>query len=401
MAAGGSDSKVTVLQTAGNLYNLCTVTKMFRPFQRKLFNEMLMSRLKVYIQVLFFLLFCSLPAEAAIITLLNGDQLSGEIKNESEQSLTLHHAVLGDIVIPRKEIAEIPNKGDGKHSNDIIIQDKTAAAGKTTKTTAAEKTTNTTETAKAEPKAKAADLVDKPARSSSSSRLPGLFGTGFFEGWKHRLAFGIKGEEGNDVSMDFSAVFNTSYKNDTDRFSLESAYYYETDDREKDTSKGHINVVRDWLLPHSNWFVYGYGRYEYDSFKSWKHRVSLSSGPGYDFYREDDFTLTGRIGLGVSKTWGTEDDLDLEGQLGIECSWKPASLKNQVLSYQVIFYPIINNFGEYRTWMEGKWHFGIGLYRGLGFEIGFEHEYETDGERDIENEKSYDLLYFGRLGLDF
>ena len=40
-------------------------------------------------------------------------------------------------------------------------------------------------------------------------------------------------------------------------------------------------------------------------------------------------------------------------------------------------------------------------YVGLGGEILFEHEYESDGERDIEDEKSYDLLYFGRIGLDF
>lgn len=355
-----------------------------------------MTRLKTYIPILFFLLFCSLPAQAAIITLLNGDKLSGEIKNESDHDLTLHHAVLGDIVIPKKQIAEIPDKGDGKHTNDIIVPDETA---KTTKTADTEKTTAAEQTIKSEKDAKASKLVSKPIKASS--RLPGIFGSGFLEGWKHRLAFGIKGEEGNDTSMDLNAAFNTSFKDDSHRFSLESAYYYETDDHEKDTSKGHINAVRDWLMPHSDWFFYGYGRYEYDSFKSWKHRVSLSAGPGYDFYNEDKLKLTGRVGLGISKSWGTENDFDFEGQLGLEWVWKPEPLKNQSLSYQIIVYPIINDPGEFRTWMEGKWRFDIDFYRGLGFELGFEHEYESDGERDIEDEKSYDLLYFGRIGLDF
>jgi hypothetical protein len=345
-----------------------------------------MSRLKLYTQILSFLLFCSLPAQAAVITLVNGDQLSGVVKNESDQNLTLHHAVLGDIVIPKKQIArKVLDK------NDVIVPDKTAAPAKKTEKTAAG--------SKSDKDAKAAKLVGKPIKSSS--RLPGLFGSGFFESWKHRLAFGIKGEEGNDTSMDLSVAFNTSFKDDSHRFSLESAYYYETDDREKDTSKGHVNLVRDWLLPHSDWFFYGYGRYEYDSFKSWKHRISLSSGPGYDFYNDDKLKLTGRVGLGVSKSWGTENDFDFEGQLGLEWIWRPEPLKNHALSYQIIIYPIINDPGEFRTWMEGKWHFDVGFYRGLGFELGFEHEYESDGERDIEDEKSYDLLYFGRIGLDF
>lgn len=78
---------------------------------------------------------------------------------------------------------------------------------------------------------------------------------------------------------------------------LSAAYYYETEDRKKDTSKGHINFVRDWTLPESEWFYYGYFRYEYDAFKSWENRVSLSGGRGYDFYNDEQLKLSGRLGL--------------------------------------------------------------------------------------------------------
>ena len=215
--------------------------------------------------------FCmALPAGAAMVTLQNGDQLTGTIIGENEQEIILRHEVLGVVTIPRNKLqpAETP-------------LDKGISTG--TKKAAAEAKKN------------------HPEKSR-------LFGFDFLDGWTHHLAVGIKGEEGNDVSMDSSIAYDAAFHDRAHRLILSSAYYYETEDRNKDTSKGHLNFVRDWLLPESEWFYYSYLRYEYDSFKSWKHRVALSGGGGYDFYRRENFELSGRVGLGGSRTWGTEND---------------------------------------------------------------------------------------------
>ncbi len=236
----------------------------------------------------------------------------------------------------------------------------------------------------------AIETVAKPRKAAA--KQPGLFGIAFLEDWKRRLTFGLKDENGNDVSMELSAAFDLSFKDDEHRFNLNSAYYYETEDRKKDTSKGHVNIVRDWLRPETDWFYYGYFRYELDSFKFWKQRVSLSGGPGYDFHNSRTLKLNGRIGLGGSRSWGSEHEFDVEGQRGMEWLWKPNKLKNQKLSYQIIIYPILNDFGEYRTCMEGKWRFDIEYMKGLEVEFGFEHEYESSKD---------ETLYLGRIGLDF
>jgi putative salt-induced outer membrane protein YdiY len=335
-----------------------------------------MKHIRICTGLLFFLLLLSPPPVVAkTITLLNGDQLSGEIKNENAAQLILHHAVLGDITIPKKQIR--PDSADNSNAAT-----ETKIKAKKTRS----------------PKA-AIETVSKPKRSTE--KQPGLFGITFLEGWKRRLALGLKGERGNDVSTELSLAFDTSFKDEEHRFSLNSAYYYETEDHEKDTSKGHINIVRDWLLPDTDWFYYAYFRYEQDSFKSWKNRVSISGGPGYDFYNDKILKLSGRTGLGFSKSWGDENEFDVEGQLGLEWLWKPPKLKNQSLSYQIIVYPILNDLGEYRTWMEGKWRFDLDFYKELGFEFGFEHEYESRKDKSLEDEEYFDLIYFGRIGLDF
>ncbi len=323
---------------------------------------MMSWQIKIFLGLFFLIsqMFTIIAAEATVITLQNGDQFSGEVVSENEKEIVLHHPVLGVLNIPKNQISREPGPS------------KTSIAPEIT--------------------AESAKIVPK---------LPGLFGSSFLEGWTRRFALGIKGEKGNDTSFDLSFGLDASYRDEADRLVLSAAYYYETEDRKKDTSKGHINFVRDWLLPESEWFYYGYFRYEYDSFKSWENRVSLSGGRGYDFYRDEQLELSGRLGLGASRTWGTENEFDPEGQIGLEWIWEPSSLKNHSLSSQFIIYPALHNFGEYRTWVQGKWKIDLNFFRGLGIELGFEHEYESESDKSIEGEMYYDLIYYGRMGLDF
>ncbi|MCD6533199.1 MAG: hypothetical protein J7L25_03885, partial [Deltaproteobacteria bacterium] len=46
----------------------------------------------------------SFAVEAGVFTLQNGDQLSGEVVNESEKEITLQHAVLGILTIPKNQL---------------------------------------------------------------------------------------------------------------------------------------------------------------------------------------------------------------------------------------------------------------------------------------------------------
>ncbi|MBW1646354.1 MAG: DUF481 domain-containing protein [Deltaproteobacteria bacterium] len=315
----------------------------------------------------FFLLLLATAARAAVLTLKNGDRLSGEIVSENEQGVTLRHPVLGVLRIPRAQL-----RTAGEAPAPVAAAKKKKPAGKS-----------------------AAGSV------KMEKKLPGILGTDFLAGWVKSFKIGISGEEGNDISMDFNAGLDISYHDQADRVALTSAYYYETDDRRKDTNKGYVNVIRDWLLPESEWFYYGYFRYEYDDFKSWEHRVSVSAGPGYDFYRDKGLELSGRIGLGGSRTWGTENSYDPEGLVGLEWNWQPRQFPQHKLSTQFILYPDLDDAGEYRTWAQGKWRITFADWQGFGIELGFEHEYESIIKDKLEDERHYDLIYFGRFGIDF
>jgi len=353
--------------------------------------------------VILFLFLCGLcgpslvAAGAETIILRNGDRLSGEIINRGATSVTLKHPVLGELRIPTTQITSLPASPPPKTGRLDVPRAEPAAA--TTAETPPPSTRKPT-TAKNQPPAPGTKAPGS-VTGKMSAQLPGLFGSGFLEGWKRRLSLGVEGEAGNDISLDVTLAFETSFHNRAHRMAISSAYYYESDDYKKNTSKGHVNIVRDWLLPESKWFYYGYFRYEYDAFKSWVHRISLSGGTGYDFYDTDALQLNGRIGLGVSRTFGNDDKFDPEGQLGLEWKWQPRALKNQTLSTQFIVYPHLSNFGEYRTWIQGSWRIDFEVFHGLGLEFGCEHEFETELDVNDEDERHYDLIYYTRFGLDF
>jgi putative salt-induced outer membrane protein YdiY len=349
---------------------------------------------------------------ATTITLLNGDQLSGEILSRDAKTVVLKHPVLGELKIPTAQISSLPTAPPPKTGRLEVPREEPAAkdAGPTadTTTTAKQKTPDssttptTTKTASTNTAHKTTSKNEPGTTAGKiSPKLPGLFGSGFLEGWTRRISFGVEGEAGNDVSLDATLSFETSFHNRAHRMAVTSAYYYESDDYKKNTSKGHLNIVRDWLLPESEWFYYAYFRYEFDYFKSWAHRISISGGSGYDFYDSDRLQLNGRVGLGVSRTFGNDDKFDPEGQLGMEWKWQPKAFKNQTISTQFIIYPHLSNLGEYRTWIQGSWRIDFGIFHGLGLELGFEHEFETELDINDEDERHYDLIYYTRFGLDF
>ncbi|MFZ5760173.1 MAG: DUF481 domain-containing protein [Thermodesulfobacteriota bacterium] len=284
-----------------------------------------------------------------VVVFKNGDSLSGKIVAETEAAITLEHEVLGVVTLQKNKL----------QSPGI--------------------------TQTASPKA-------------PENTPPGIFGTRFLAGWQRRLGLGFKGEEGNDVSLNLNGAFDAAYADQENRFTLSAAYFYESQDNERNTSKGNAGFVRDWLFPETPWFYYGYSRYDYDEFRSWEHRLSLIGGTGYGFFDEETFKLHGRAGLGGNRTWGEENNLNPEAQLGLECQWLPNG--SHSVSAKFFLFPDLNVIGEYRTQSAIKWEINLAVAQGLGLEFGIEHEYESMLSDGLDKERHYDLLYFGRIGID-
>ena len=110
---------------------------------------------------------------------------------------------------------------------------------------------------------------------------PGLFGSNFLRGWNRSVNLGLNGKRGNSVSTNLTAGFNFNYADEFKRWRFNGRYFFnESDDGDHDNN-ARVDLRRDWLIPESTWFAFSSLRYQFDQFESWKHRTTLSLGPGY------------------------------------------------------------------------------------------------------------------------
>lgn len=307
-----------------------------------------MSRYK-FLVLLLELVVLAAPAQlfSTEVCLTNGDCLNGKIIDRSETSISLQHPSLGLITIP---LIGIDTTVTSSEESVIPVVDET-------------------------------DQADSPPK------------------WKHRVFLGVNGEEGNDVSFDLRTGFTSYYKDDFDRWKLESTYVFKTDDNEKDKSDGYFIITKDWFTPQRQTFYFVRARYDYDSFKYWKHRATSYVGPGYKFIDDDSLEVDFRLGVGGSKTWGSDNRTYPEGALGLETAWRPDEINELELDMQ--FYKDLDDLGEYRTFSKLEWRIKFNVKKGLSVRSAIEHKYESEINRQENNEKHYDLTYYWGVELEF
>lgn len=276
------------------------------------------------------LLFSISPSTArtAVITLANGDKLSGEIIEETDAHVVLEHPVLGRVKMERSQLQ---------------------------------------------------GPAPEPA---------GLLGTNFLKAWQRRFELGISGSSGNTNEQDFRAALLATRETDELRWRFDSRYRVQRSDYKSTRSDFTAALSRDWLFEGSPWFTFAAIRFEWDQFKDWDNRVIGSGGVGYEFLEREDFTLRGRTGASLSRRSGVKDDLIPEILLGLESSWQISAA--QELRWATAFFPSLDELGEYRSVSSLEWVVSLDEADGISFKLGLENEYESNVSRDTaRNDLSY------------
>lgn len=310
------------------------------------------------------------PAAAEKIKLENGDTIDVTIVSESEDSLVVQHPQLGEFTVPRSALKP----------------------------------------------------PDPPE--------PGLFGTDFMKGWKRSAGFGFGGASGNsnDASINASLAFSREAK--TFRGNFNSTYFYATQNGIKNTNAFQMAYQHDFLLGESPFFLFLNGRYQFDEFQDWMHRISGNGGVGYDILRTDDYHLTIEIGAGVARTQGTvqivppplppnpiQDFLIVnrewkpEGVVGTDASWRP--FEGHELTADVTFFPNFktNSQGqfEFRILANVAYQIAISPIDGLSLKFGLTDEYDESVNTNLpvpnsnppRLQQKNNLKYFGNLVYEF
>lgn len=298
-----------------------------------------------------FLLISGLPysaIHAEDIKLSNGDTLTAKRVAENAYQIIFDHPLLGQLTIDRSDLASTPN-------------DPTNG-------------TNTALPAPAEPQ-------QTLAKATATQRIEA----------------GVNGASGNSRNSNFRLGYQHRSKSGEHRSLFNTAYQKASSEGKTDENDYFAELTYDWLLPHSQWFRFARGRYDWDDFEDWDSRLSGSGGAGYTFVDREDLTLAGRLGLGLSQTYGSQDDeLTPEGIVGIDSNWRINGY--QSLEFSNTLYLELDEFGELRNLTSLAWLMRINQFSGLDLKLGINNEYDSNSSGDSHsNNLKYDLSLIWQL----
>jgi putative salt-induced outer membrane protein YdiY len=289
-----------------------------------------------WLRLALLLVWLAAPAGAETYELKNGDKISGEVLSLDDEKVVLEHPVFGKVEIPLVEIA--PAKGP----------------------------------------------------------RPGLFGTPLFAGWTRTLKLGADGERGESDNMDVLAALDLDYEDETLRWKVDARYSFSAAERETTKNSALLDVSRAENFDDSRWFWLASGRWDWDEFRSWDHRLTLIGALGYELVDRETFELRLAAGPTLTREFGGTDAWLYEAVVGVEAKWKLA--EKHTIEASNRFFQAVNEDSPYRNQTDLKWKWQLTQDPGLSLNVGIENEYESDPLPGVENN---DLKYFTSLGIDF
>ena len=189
-----------------------------------------------------------------------------------------------------------------------------------------------------------------------------------------------------------NAGLELSTENERRRWKFVTQYFWGSSDGDEDTNKAFVDLEHDWNLGETSFYLFGRAGYDFDTFRSFNHRVDGSAGLGYWWLEWEHWRFGTRLGAGVSYQWKTDSELRPELVGGIDSIWPIA--EGHTFEIHGDIYPDLANTGEFRTRSTADWNYA--LTEVLGLSVGVIHEYVSDAAA-----KDSDLTYRGALTYDF
>jgi len=271
-------------------------------------------------------------AETATIELANGDKVTGEVVERSDERIVLVHDLFGRMEIPLTRV--------------------------------------------------------KPPEAPK----PGLFGTEFLAGWTRTLSLGLSGQEGNTRTTDIVAALDADAENETRRWAFEARYNFSTSEGDTTKNNAMVGLGRDWLFPESRWFPFARGRFDYDEFRTWNLRLQGEGGVGYELVRRESFELRARTGPSVVQEW-SEDQFRAEWMVGPELAWRLGP--SQSIEAGNFFYYSFTPWEEFRNLSTLRWRWALTEDPALSLLAGVENEYQSDVDPGSESNALRDYTSVG------
>ncbi len=313
------------------------------------------------------------------LELTTGEVLRGQLVERNEDVVVFEHPVLGRLTIPADSVQtlrELPAPGPPD------APPPAAPAPATGDVTAPETMDDA--------------IVLKP--------IENVKGT-----WNSIFSLGLNASSGKTTESSFRLSLDSVYQDPKKKFTFDGFYLYKQTDNTPTENKLTAGVRGDWPFAGSLWGYFGQGRYDYDLFQSWRHRITAGGGftyllvdldriePSEEQKRTDVITLSANGGLGLNKEFGSMvTGVEYEGILGLNFAWRIST--RQRFTIDGTFFPGITNPDQIRFVSRANWSLRLDRLEGITLNAGYFYEYQSEVDPGIDPN---DLQFFISLGVDF
>ena len=290
----------------------------------------LMIKSIFYILVLF--LIFSVNAYSEEVYLKNGDRISGEIVEENEERVFIKTDAMDTLSINRRFIEKVT----GREEEEI-------------------------EEAKEEP-----EII-----------------------WGRKVSLGYNKSSGNtDTSQFLGNVSVSRNRKHIDEITLKGDAYYSSSDKNMDAQKWHGSGRYALSFgKEKKWYNFYKLEADHDRFANIDYRLVPSAGMGYWLYDLPELKAMAELSIGSEHTEYRDTTPDSDEVVLIPRGFfEKAIFKNSKISEDIIFYPAVDDFGDYRLHSETV--FTTPMNENLSLNISFIDDYDSESATDAKKNDS-------------
>jgi putative salt-induced outer membrane protein YdiY len=315
--------------------------------------------------------------ERVRVELATGDVLLGTLEARDADSVVVAHPLLGSVPLPAADVVSVLGVPADMSGADAVAAGVATGAGDAV-ADAAEATGDAAVDGAAVADAGAQATTDAAEAEPETA-------------WSGEVSAGADGSQGNNDRFSARAALIVQRESSRNISKLDAQYKRAEENSNKTDDVAIVQLRNDWrLAEESRWALFVDGLFEYDAFKDYDYRTALNVGPAYRFYDTEDLKLSGRLGVGASREFGS-DDTDVKPELLVGLDYQHQLTETQKVVAGVQVYPDLSELGEFRAIARLAYDMTMIERLGLSLRLGLEDRYDSNVEADTEEN---DFDYF-------
>lgn len=206
--------------------------------------------------------------------------------------------------------------------------------------------------------------------------------------WSSLLRFGVNGSEGNSERLNAQLEFDTTRQSSRGTFNLNANYILNTTDGERTRNRLFLNARNEWRAQKGRLDAFLQGGAEFDEFRDFDVRASTGGGISYRWIDNDKTRLNTRLGAGASREFGgPNEDVIPEAILALVVRHKIDERQSVFGSAEL--FPDLNDLGEFRSVLEGR--YDIKITEDLTLNFRLQHRFDSDTQRAENADLDYSI----------